>query len=180
MKKRALCFLADGVEELEMVAPVDLMRRAGVEVVLATLGDRAEVTGRNGLSLRGDVPLAAVDAAQFDLLLIPGGAAVAALRQDGRPADLARKFAADGKTVAAICAGPLVLEDAGLLGDRRFTAHSSAANELPGALTGERVVADGPLITARGAGTALEFGLALVDRLCGEAKAEEIARSIMA
>ena len=180
MKKRVLCLLADGVEELELVAPVDVLRRAGAEVVLAVLGDGLEVAGRNGLVLRGDVLLDDVPTEDFDLLLIPGGAAVAVLRQDGRPAALARDFVAAGKPVAAICAGPLVLHDAGLLAGKRFTAHFSVAGELPGAQTGERVLEDGLLITSRGAGTALEFGLALVDRLFGEAKEEEIARAIMA
>ena len=92
MKKRVLCLLADGVEELELVAPVDVLRRAGAEVVLATVGDGAEVTGRNGLVLRGDAVLSALGADGFDLLLIPGGAAVAALRKDGRPAARARQF----------------------------------------------------------------------------------------
>ena len=82
--------------------------------------------------------------------------------------------------MAAICAGPLVLQDAGLLAGKRFTAHFSVAGELPGAQTGERVLQDGLLITSRGAGTALEFGLALVDHLFGETKEEEIARAIMA
>jgi 4-methyl-5(b-hydroxyethyl)-thiazole monophosphate biosynthesis len=105
---------------------------------------------------------------------------VAKLRADGRAAELVRSFVQAGKPVAAICAGPLVLEDAGLLEGKRFTAHFSAANELPGAQTGERVMEDGLIITSRGAGTALEFGLALVDRLFGEAQEEEIARAIMA
>lgn len=180
MKKRVLCLLADGVEELELVAPVDVLRRAGAEVLLAVLGDRLEVNGRNGILLCGDVRLSVVKHEDFDLLVLPGGAAVAELRKDGRPASLARQFIAAGKAVAAICAGPLVLEDAGLLEGKRFTAHFSAANELPGAQTGERVVEDGSIITSRGAGTALEFGLVLVDRLFGEAKKEEIARAIMA
>jgi 4-methyl-5(b-hydroxyethyl)-thiazole monophosphate biosynthesis len=180
MKKRVLCLLADGVEELEMVAPVDVLRRAGADVVLAAVGGKTEVSGRNGLVLRADVLLAGLETADFDLLLIPGGAAVAFLRKDGRAAELARQFVDGGKPVAAICAGPLVLEDAGLLEGKRFAAHFSAANELPGAQTGERVVEDGLIITSRGAGTALEFGLALVDRLFGEAKEEEIARAIMA
>ena len=181
MKKRVLCLVADGVEELELVAPVDVLRRAGAEVVLAVVGEGIHVTGRNGMLLHGDVLLDDAGApGDFDLLFIPGGAAVGVLRADGRAAELARKFFAEGKPVAAICAGPLVLEDAGLLEGRRFTAHFSAANELPGAQTGERVVEDGLLMTSRGAGTALEFGLAMVDRLFGEAKEEEIARAIMA
>jgi 4-methyl-5(b-hydroxyethyl)-thiazole monophosphate biosynthesis len=180
MKKRVLCLVADGVEELELVAPVDVLRRAGAQVVLAVVGETAEITGRNGMVLRGDAMLTGVAGDDFDLLFIPGGAAVAALREDGRPAALARQFVDRGKPVAAICAGPLVLQDAGLLEGKRFTAHFSAVNELPGAQTGERVVEDGLIITSRGAGTALEFGLALVDRLFGEAKEEEIARAIMA
>ncbi|MFZ9932334.1 MAG: DJ-1 family glyoxalase III [Chthoniobacterales bacterium] len=180
MSKRVLCLLADGVEEMELVAPVDVLRRAGAEVVMAAVGDGIHVAGRNGIVLHADAMLSATDPGGFDLLLIPGGAAVAVLRQDGRAAALAKNFAAAGKPVAAICAGPLVLEDAGLLEGKRFTAHFSAANELPGAQTGERVMEDGLIITSRGAGTALEFGLALVDRLFGEAQEEEIARAIMA
>jgi len=180
MSKRVLCLVADGVEELELIAPVDVLRRAGMEVVMAAVGEGIHLTGRNGITLHADALLGDLDTGSFDLLLIPGGAAVAKLRADGRPAELASRFVAEGKPVAAICAGPLVLEDAGLLEGKRFTAHFSAVNELPGAQTGERVMEDGLIITSRGAGTALEFGLALVDRLCGEAKEEEIARVIMA
>ncbi len=179
MKKRVLCLLAEGVEELELVAPVDVLRRSGAEVVLAVVGDSLHVTGRNGIVLHGNALLGDVEAGGFDLLLIPGGPAVVRLRQDGRAAELARSFAAAGKPVAAICAGPLVLEDAGLLEGKRFTAHFSTANELPDAQTGERVIEDGLLITSRGAGTALEFGLTIVDRIFGEDKEEEIARAIM-
>jgi 4-methyl-5(b-hydroxyethyl)-thiazole monophosphate biosynthesis len=179
MEKRVLCLLAEGVEELELVAPVDVLRRAGAKVVLAAMGKEIEVSGRNGLILRADALLGTLEAGDFDLLFVPGGAAVTVLRRDGRAADLARRFVAAGKPVAAICAGPLVLEDAGLLEGRRFTAHFSAANELPGAQTGERVIEDGLIITSRGAGTALEFGLALVGRLFGESKEEEVARAIM-
>ena len=180
MTKRVLCLVADGVEELELVAPVDVLRRAGADVVLAAVGEVVHVTGRNNIVLQADQALAEVNVADFDLLLIPGGAAVPTLRQDGRAAALAGNFVQAGKPVAAICAGPLVLEDAGLLEGKRFTAHFSAANELPGAQSGERVMEDGLIITSRGAGTALEFGLALVDRLFGEAKEQEIARAIMA
>lgn len=180
MKKRVLCLLAEGVEELELVAPVDVLRRAGAEVVVAAMSAKREVAGRNGIVLRADAILDGLALEDFDLLFIPGGPAVAAMRQDGRAAELAKSFVAAGKPVAAICAGPLVLEDAGLLEGTRFTAHASVVNELSGALTGERVVEDGLIMTSRGAGTALEFGLAMVDRLFGEAKEEEIARSIMA
>jgi len=180
MTKRVLCLVADGVEELELIAPVDVLRRAGAEVVMAAIGEGIHLTGRNGIVLHADALLSGLDPSTFDILLIPGGAAVAKLRADGRAAELAAAFVSAKKPVAAICAGPLVLEDAGLLEGKCFTAHFSAANELPGAQSGERVLEDSLIITSRGAGTALEFGLALVDRLFGEAKEEEIARAIMA
>jgi 4-methyl-5(b-hydroxyethyl)-thiazole monophosphate biosynthesis len=92
---------------------------------------------------------------------------------------LAQQFVQAGKPVAAICAAPTVLADAGLLQGRRFTAHFSVHSELPQALAQEKVVVDGPLITSRGAGTALEFGLELVRQLAGDAAAQEVAKAIM-
>jgi 4-methyl-5(b-hydroxyethyl)-thiazole monophosphate biosynthesis len=159
---------------------VDLLRRAGAEVVLASVNGEKTVTGRCQVTLQADAPLADVADQAFDLLLIPGGPGVKALRQDARPAHLARSFAAQTKPVAAICAAPTVLADAGLLQGRRFTAHYSVHGELPLAVAGERVVEDDLLITSRGAGTALDFALALVRRLFDRAKAEEVAKTIMA
>lgn len=176
---RVLCVLADGFEEIETVAPIDLLRRAGTEVVVASLGSQTRVTGRSGIRLEAEVTLAEVVDDDFDLLLLPGGPGVAALRQDGRPAELARRFAAAGRPVAAICAAPTVLGDAGLLEGRRFTAHFSVHEHLPKALGDERVVVDGEIITSRGAGTALDFALQLVRRLHGDAVAADIGRSIM-
>lgn len=120
-----------------------------------------------------------IDPSGFDLLLIPGGPGVAKLREDGRPAGLARQFHDHGKPVAAICAAPLVLMDAGLLEGRRFTAYQSVRETLVHAIEG-RVVEDGNIITSRGAGTALDFGLALVARLAGQAAADRVAAEIMA
>jgi protein deglycase len=120
-----------------------------------------------------------VDPAEFDLLLIPGGPGVEELRRDGRAAVLARDFHQAGKPVAAICAAPLVLQDAGLLEGRRFTCYLSVREELPAAVE-ERVVVDGGIITSRGAGTALDFGLALVEVLEGGDAARGIAESVMA
>jgi len=180
MKKRVLCLLAEGFEEIETVTPVDLLRRAGADVVLAALGGDSLVAGRCGIVLRADAPLADLDPSAFDLLLIPGGPAVKVMRADGRPATLAKEFAAAGKLLGAICAAPLVLHDAGLLTGRRYTAHDSSYGELTEARAEERVVEDGHIITSRGAGTALDFGLALVRHLFGAEKAREVAKAIMA
>ncbi|HEY5707344.1 MAG TPA: DJ-1 family glyoxalase III [Terrimicrobiaceae bacterium] len=180
MSKRVLCLLAPGFEEIETVAPIDLLRRAGAEVVVASLSAELAVTGRSQLTLQADAALADVADEDFDLLLVPGGAGVQALRADGRPAKLAKAFDQNGKIVAAICAGPAVLKDANLLEGRKFTAHFSVYGELPNALSNERVVQDGTILTARGAGTAVDFGLAVVQALFGADKAHEIARAIMA
>jgi len=184
MSKRVLCLLAPGFEEIETVTPVDLLRRAGAEVVVASVNGERLVTGRSNLTLQADVSLAAVmeetPEAEFDLLLIPGGPGVKALRADGRAALLAKAYAEAGKLLGAICAAPTVLADAGLLAGKRFTAHFSVREDLPAAVDAGPVVSDGEIVTSRGAGTALEFGLELVRRLFGEEKAREIAASIMA
>jgi 4-methyl-5(b-hydroxyethyl)-thiazole monophosphate biosynthesis len=178
MKKRVLCLLVDGFEEIEFVAPVDLLRRADIEVVTAALHGTS-ATGRSGIRVMADTTLAEVYAPGFDLLLIPGGPGVGELRRDRRAAELACQFANSGKMLAAICAAPLVLMDAGLLDGRRFTAHHSVRETLP-AVSDERVVVDGNLITSRGAGTAIDFGLAIVALLTSQQVADRIAGDIMA
>lgn len=178
MKKRVLCLLVDGFEEIETVTPVDLLRRAGVEVVIAAMHGK-QATGRGGMRLEADAVLADLDPATFDLLLIPGGPGVGELRRDGRAALLASDFATAGKPVAAICAAPLVLMDAGLLAGRRFTAYQSVRDELGGGLD-ERVVVDENIITSRGAGTAMDFAWVLIARLVGQPMASQVAAEIMA
>jgi len=173
-----LVILAEGFEEIEAITPVDVLRRAGATVTLACLAEGIHVTGRNGLTMHADAPLSTVEGRDFDCVLIPGGPGVKNLRADPRVrAAILRQHAA-GRWLAAICAAPTVLHDAGLLTGRRFTAHSSVAAELPSLLAGERTVVDGHIITSRGAGTALDFGLLLVATLFSAEKAGEIGRSI--
>ncbi|MFM1852474.1 MAG: hypothetical protein RIS54_2158 [Verrucomicrobiota bacterium] len=176
-----LAILAEGFEEIEAVTPIDLLRRAGVEVTVAALGDSIHVTGRTGITVHADTTLAQVPAAAtFDALFLPGGPGVKHLRSSPAVIDLVRRQAAANRLVAAICAAPTVLLDAGLLTDRRHTAHASVAAELPGLLVDERVVLDGKVLTSRGAGTALEFVLSLIAQLCGSDAADRIAASIHA
>lgn len=175
-----LAILMDGFEELEAVAPIDLLRRAGVEVTLAALGHDLLVTGRNGLTLRADTVLSAEGNDLSDGLFLPGGPGVKLLRADPRVRTLVQAHATAGRWLAAICAAPIVLHDAGLLAGRRYTAHFSVASELPALLAQERVVVDGKIITSRGAGTAIDFGLALIAQLVSPEKAHEVARAICA
>jgi 4-methyl-5(b-hydroxyethyl)-thiazole monophosphate biosynthesis len=175
-----LVILAEGFEEIEVVTPVDILRRAGAEVTIAALGDGIHVTGRSGLTLHADSTLGALDGSDFDCLLLPGGPGVGRLREDPRVSSWVRRHQEGNRWLAAICAAPTVLNDAGVLEGRRYTAHFSVAGELPDALLNERVVVDGRLITARGAGTAVDFGLLLVERLFSREKAADVARSISA
>lgn len=177
-----LAILAEGFEEIEATTPIDLLRRAGAEVTVAALGEGIHVTGRSSLTMHADTTLAAVlsGARPFDVLFLPGGPGVSRLRADPRIRPLVLQHHASGRWIAAICAAPLVLHDAGILVGRRFTAHPSVATELAGLLAGERVVVDGCLITSRGAGTALDFGLALVEALYSVEKAKGIAASVCA
>lgn len=179
MSKRALCLVVDGFEEIETITPVDLLRRAGADVTTAAMGDTRQVCGRCSVMIEADAIFDEVDPDDYDLLLLTGGPGVRVLRADGRPARLAAAFLSQGKWVGAICAAPLVLKDAGVLEGRRHTAHFSTCGELPEALVGEAVVVDGSLVTSRGAGTALAFGLALIELMFGRERADEIGASIM-
>jgi protein deglycase len=175
-----LVLLADGFEEIEAVTPIDILRRAGADVTLASLGDGIHVTGRSGLILHANTTLAMTEGAEFDCLLVPGGPGVAGLRADQRVISRVKNQAASGRWIAAICAAPTLLNDAGILEGRRYTAHPSVANELSRVLVDEKVITDGSIVTSRGAGTALDFGLVLVEKLFSREKALEVARSICA
>lgn len=189
--KTTLALITHGFEEIEAVAPIDLLRRANVQVTVAALGVAPDllVRSRGGVALRADVAFEKIApkptefgelAEKYDALLLPGGPGSFDLRKDGRAVNLASEFAARGKIVAAICAAPLILKSAGLLDGRRASAHSCAWSEIPAANCAARVTRDGNIITSRGPATAFDFGLALVTALCGNAVAEEIAGDTMA
>ncbi|PIE19972.1 MAG: hypothetical protein CSA65_00440 [Proteobacteria bacterium] len=169
--------MGDDVEELEAVAPIDLLRRAEVRVVVASREARKLICGRNGIKLEADVLLDEVASERFDCVIVPGGPGTAAMREDARVLELLRDHAAAGRKVAAICAAPLVLAEAGLLEKRRYTGHASIAMELP-ALADQAVVVDGEVLTSRGAGTGVHFGLALVEALVDAETARSVAAAI--
>lgn len=176
--KTVLAPLAPGFEELELVAPVDLLRRAGCEVTLASVDGAPLVVGRNGIILRAERTLREVEGLGFDCLLLAGGPSVPDLRKDPRIPALIRRLHQGGAWIGAICAAPLLLKDAGLL-PSAHTCHDSCLAELPAARLSERVLTEGRVVTSRGAGTAVDFGLALVSGLLGPAKAEFIRTEIL-
>ena len=175
---RVLVPLAEGFEEIEAVTVVDLLRRAGIDVRTASLGD-ARVTGSHGIPVEADISVDAADVADYDMIVLPGGMPGAAhLGQDPRIITLLRRFADAGRYTAAICAAPGVLAAAGLLDNRRATSFPGflAPDSAPGiSLSDAPVVVDGRVVTSRGPGTATEFSLELIELLCGRQAAEAVA-----
>jgi 4-methyl-5(b-hydroxyethyl)-thiazole monophosphate biosynthesis len=176
--KTALVILAEGFEEIEAVAVIDILRRADVGCTVAAQHDGKFVTGKTGIQIVADELLDNVRDKTFDLLVFPGGPGTRHLRKDPSVLDLARRHAESGQFLAAICAAPTVLFQAGLLHGRKYTGHPSVANQMPGMIHGPAVVLDDKLITSRGAGTAVAFALKLVEVLCGRSKSAEIRKAI--
>ena len=177
MSARALILLHPGFEEMEAVAPIDLLARAEVEVVQASTDSTHHITGRNGITMEATHLLSEVHEQTFDVVIVPGGPGIMQLRGDSRITVCLRRHHQNKKLIACICAAPLLLLDAGLTGEIQYTAHPSTADELCAAKN-QAVVVDGTTITSRGAGTSSEFALAIVEQLCGIDCAREIAKSI--
>ena len=180
MPKSALVLLATGFEEIEATCPIDLLRRADVAVTIASCEKSLLVSGRSNIKIEADCLLNEQSARVHDALVIPGGPGVFELRNNPRILSLVQEFDRAGKIIGAICAAPLLLLDSQVLRNRKHTAHGSASGELPDLMTGHLVVHDENLMTSRGAGTAVEFGLSLISALLGKEKAKEIACSIHA
>lgn len=180
--KRVLMPLAAGFEEIEAITTVDLLRRAGVQVVIAALGARS-VEGSHRIRVEADALLDDVGHEPFDMLVLPGGEPGAtALRDDPRVRELLLRYAGQGKPVAAICAAPKVLAAAGLLDGRRATSYPGYLDEAPApgmTYLAQAVVVDGALITSRGPGTAMDFALTLIEVLHGPEARHEVEEPLM-
>jgi 4-methyl-5(b-hydroxyethyl)-thiazole monophosphate biosynthesis len=178
---RVLIPMAEGVEEMEIVIMLDVLRRAGIEAVAAATGGGLQVTAARGVKLVADALWEDLRPEEFDALALPGGlGGTRRLQQDERVLRALRDTVHAGKPVAAICAGPLVLQAADVLTGRRATCHPGVRNSLSAArCSDERVVEDGPVITSQGPGTAFEFALALVRRLLGAPAAAAIVRGLV-
>ena len=179
---RALVPLAQGCEELEAVTIVDLLRRAGVEVVTAGLA-AGPVRASRGVVIVPDVMLDAVLDDDFDLIVLPGGGPGAdRLNADTRIHGLLQRLSGEGRYTAAICAAPKVLANAGLLDGRCATSYPGVLDgmDLPRVdLDLRPVVRDGRVITSRGPGTAMDFALELIELLVGSAKRDEVETALV-
>jgi len=181
--KRVLVPLAPGFEEIEAITVIDILRRAGVEVVVAGTQPGPIEASRKTRHLP-DCTLDDVRAEDFDMIVLPGGQpGTANLQRDPRIRRLIAALHAENRYLAAICAAPTVLAAAGCLKDRAATSHPSVRAEVAaaaGRISPDRVVVDGPIITSQAAGTAMEFALELVKILCGHETAAEVNRGVLA
>ena len=173
-------FLGTGFEETEAIAPLDLLRRAGVEV--ATVGITGKmVCGSHGIHVQADILPEEMDLANMEMIILPGGLGGVASARASSEALCALRYAwENGRFVAAICAGPTVLADLGITDGKNATCYPGCENQMGSAnMVCDAAVRDGKLITGASAGCAIPFGLALVEALKGAETAQKIAKQIV-
>ena len=173
--------LGTGFEEIEALAPVDLLRRAGIEVTTVGLNGKI-VYGSHRIGVQADITIEELDITDAEMIVLPGGlGGVASIRGCSRALEAVKAVSDAGKFVAAICAGPTVLADLGLLTGVNATCYPGQIPNMKDALVAENAacVTDGKIITGTSAGTAVPFALALIEALKGAEAAGAIADQIV-
>lgn len=182
MSPTVLIPLASGFEEIEAVTMIDLMRRAEIDVRVAGLAPGA-IEGAHGLRIEPDLTLsdALASGAVYDMIALPGGwPGSDHLRNDLRLLGALKDHSRRGKYVAAICAAPIALAEAGLLSGRRATSYPGFVEKMGGVrFAQDPVVIDGNIVTSRGPGTAMDFSLTLIELLKGRAVRDELEAGLM-
>jgi 4-methyl-5(b-hydroxyethyl)-thiazole monophosphate biosynthesis len=173
---KVLIPLAQGCEELEAVTVIDILRRAGIQVITAGL-ETGPVRASRGTVLLPDATLDDALENEFDMIVLPGGMPGSEhLKNDKRVIASLQKAAAEGKYIAAICAAPMALHAADLLQGKKATSFPGVLDTMPGSHTymNDRVVVDGRIVTSKGPGTAMDFALTLVELLVGKSKRDAV------
>ena len=172
--------LGTGFEETEAIAPLDLLRRAGVEVQTVGLNGLV-IRGSHGICVEADMEIRDVDFKNAEMIILPGGlGGVASIRACKEAMDAIRYVYEQGKYTAAICAGPTVLADLGITDGKNATCYPGCEEQMGSAnMVHAAAVTDGKLITGTSAGCAIPFGLALIAALKGQEEADRIAKQIV-
>lgn len=175
---KILVFLANGCEDVEAITVIDYLRRADVEVTTVSIHDTNDITTKSNITLTADKNLNDIDPHDYDGLYIPGGTKGAeALRDDDRVIDIVKTFNDEEKLIAAICAGPIVLNKAGVLADKRATSFPDLKDEINNVLEyvdDQMVVTDGNITTSRGAAVTVYLAMRLVEIIKGAETVEEL------
>ena len=174
-------FLADGFETVEALAPVDVMRRAGLEVATVSITEEKRVASKQGIPVLADITIDEVNENDAEMLMLPGGLPGADnLFANEKLKKMLLSANEKGKYVAAICAAPYILGQLGILKGKKATCYPGFENKLIGAeATGERVVLDKNVLTGIGMGAAVEFGLEAVSIFAGEEAKDKISKGII-
>ena len=166
--KKIIVLLANGFEDIEMFASVDLWKRGKIDVTLATISEMEVETGR-GIKILADIHIDEVKEEEYDLLFLPGGGGVKGLDDSEQVKELIKLFIENGKYVSAICAAPLILGKMGILDNRVFTCYPTFERFAPEGVYKEvGVIQDGNVITGRGVGYVFDFALHILELLKGE------------
>jgi len=178
--KKVILPLSDGFEEIEAVTIIDILRRAGIQVVVAGLKE-GTLKGSRRLLLMPDVLLDQVKDEAFDAVVLPGGQpGVDNLRRDVRVLELVKRMDREKKLIGAICAAPLVLRDAGIIRGVKMTSYPGMNSEFKESRYEEnRLVLDSHVITSRGPATAMDFALKLAEILAGPEQAAKVAEAVL-
>lgn len=179
--KRAAIFFATGYEEIEALTVVDLLRRAGIEAVCVSVENEKSVTGRHEITVMMDAGIDAVDFDSFDVLVCPGGMpGTRNLEACTKLTDQIRRFYDNGKLIAAICAAPSIFGHMGLTEGKRACIFPGMEAELKGAeVVYDKAVKSENMITSRGMGTAIAFGLEIVAALLDRETADKLGETVV-
>ena len=179
--KKVLLPLASGFEEIEFISTADILRRAGVEVVIASLGENLLVNGAHDIAIKADCELKSVDITDFDAIALAGGYnGMMNLKANERVLACVKALHASGKLIAAICASPIVLNAAGVFDERtEFSCYPSCEEGLKGVFVRKAVCESGNIITSAGPATATLFALALVKKLCGADMCAKLEKELL-
>lgn len=174
-------FLADGFEEIEALCPLDLIRRAGLDVTTVGVGGSL-ITGAHGISVKADITDSEFDGKDIDMIFLPGGMpGTLNLAASKTVTDAVDTAAREDAYIAAICAAPSILGDMGLLEGKKAVCYPGFEDRLIGAeIPDKRVVLDGKLLTAKGMGAALDMGMEIVKIFCGENTAKKLRHAVIA
>lgn len=175
-------FLAEGFEEIEAGTPVDILRRAGIDVSFVSIDNKDFVKGARNITVKADEKLSEIDRDAADLIILPGGMpGTTNLYNCAELIDLVKDYNNRGKRIAAICAAPTIFGKIGLLKGKKAVCYPGMEEDLTGAIVCyDSVVTDGNITTSRGMGTAIEFSLELLKLLAGdEEAAKEMAGKVV-
>ncbi|OVA15667.1 ThiJ/PfpI [Macleaya cordata] len=177
---RVLIPIANGSEEIEVVTLVDILRRANVDVMVASVEKSMQIVASRGTKIVADKSISDASESIYDLIILPGGVAGAErLNKCKVLKKLLKEQESAGRIYGAICSSPVVLQKQGLLKEKRATAHPSIISQLTSQVNGAGVVIDGTLITSKGLATVTDFALAIVKKLFGHARARSVAEGLV-